>query len=75
MSIWYHVCFPYKKKNRHNAEKFEMFSEMYMCICQSYDKSPHTHRKTKNAMWYHKNSTKKLRLHNNCGPIKDDQLG
>ena len=53
------ILLPYKN-TRDNAEKFEMFSGMYMCICQSYDKSPHTHRKTKNIMWQHKNSTKNL---------------
>ena len=37
-------------------------------LTKSYDKSPCTDKKIKKATWEHKNATKKLRLHNDCGP-------
>ena len=39
---------------------------------QSYDKSPHIHRKIKNATKHKKHQ--KLRLHNACGPTKDGKF-
>ena len=37
-------------------------------VTQSYDKNPYTDRKFQKAKWQHKDATKKLRLHNDCGP-------